>query len=461
MKAILTNKLIVIKDPTPEVDSRFAQLLSYKDKAKEYQLRRLASNSWSKGTQYYQDLKNQISNSLLYRLNDGHIAMSSGFYHLVENMNIEIEDRRKDTGKDIPLPWIKKPYDLRDYQEEALELMLDNWRGVINFATGLGKTLLAVHAIKKFRKRTLIIVPGTCIGDQFYKDLVEAFGENKVGYFGDGSKKIRDITVGIAASVSKNTDKFKTQELGLIIADEAHHTPADTFYSIAKELGDVGRIFGLTATDFRSDGKDIMITAGCGNALIRRDIVWGVANKWLAEPIFIMRNVDTSGHRQYKNDKLKNYKSHVLNCQPMKDQIRSDIQKFIAAGKRVMCLVDEVAHGHELSQQLGIPFATGLDKKSQDYVDQFNAKKIMGLIGTTGKVGEGVDTKPVDVLVLANFMASKGRVIQAVGRGLRKVDGKEVCIILDYCPTASDMLSRHAQQRLGYYREITNKVKVI
>lgn len=461
MKAIATNCIIVIKNPSKVIVSRLSKLLSYKDKSKEYQLKRLANRSWTKKTQQYQDLKKQVYSSLLYTTKEGHLIISSGFYDVIEQMGIDIEDRRTETGKDIPLPWIKKPYDLRDYQEEAVELMLNNHRGIINFATGLGKTLLTIYAIKKIKKQALIVVPSTSIGDQFYEQLVLAFGENKIGYYGDGSKKIKDITVGIAASVNKNVEVFKEKELGLIIIDETHHTPADTFFNITKKLGNTGKIFGLTATDFRSDGKDIMITAGCGPVLIRRDIRWGVENGWLAKPIFMMKNVDTGNFKQYKNDKLKNYKSHVLNCPPMKEEILNDIRKFMTAGKMVMCLVSEVAHGNEISQQLGIPFATGLDKKSQEYVDQFNSKKISGLIGTTGMIGEGTDTRPVDVLILANFIASKGPVIQAVGRGLRLYPGKKCCIVVDYCPTGSDMLSRHAKQRLKYYREITSKIKII
>jgi superfamily II DNA or RNA helicase len=194
--------------------------------------------------------------------------------------------------------------------------------------------------------------------------------------------------------------------------------------------------------------------------LVKRDIKWGIDNGWLAEPYFIVREVKTSG-RDYKDDKLKSYKEHILNSIDMKSRIESDAKAMIAAGKSTLVLVDEVAHGKELSEKLGIPFATGQDSKSQEYVDQLNKGKIPGLIGTDGKIGEGSDTKNVDVLILANFVASKGPVIQCVGRALRKQDNKTKALILDYVPTGSSMLSRHAQNRIGYYRDITDKVKII
>ena len=277
MKAVVTNNITVIKDASDVVRHDLRQLLSYKDKSKQYQLSRMARNPFQRNSSYYDKMVKEAQGSLLLeKAGSDILVIPSALSHLIEKMGIDIEDRRAETGKTVPLPWKTKPFDCRDYQDEAVSLMENNWRGIINFATGLGKTLAAIHLIKRIRRRTLVVVPSESIAKQFYEQLTEAFGSAKVGFYGGGRKKIKDITVGIAASVNKNTDEFKKHELGLIIMDEVHHVPANTFYSIARALGDVGRCYGLTATDFRSDGKDIMIAGGCGDVLIRRDIKWGV-----------------------------------------------------------------------------------------------------------------------------------------------------------------------------------------
>lgn len=458
MKAIINNNQIVISGITDELRNIIEEELTYTDKSKQYQMRRLGKTRWGRESDKYKELQEQVYGKLYAIDNSGSYTMSSCFYDsIVKDSGAQIIDKRKDTGKTIALPWINKPYPLREYQEDANQAMTDNYRGVINYATGLGKTLLAIHFIRKHKKKTLIVCPGSSVASQFYEQLVAAFGKKRVGFYGGGKKQIADITVGIAASVSKYVTDFQKADLGLVLFDETHHIAASTFFEIAQGLDGTGKIFGLTATDYRSDGKDIMITAGCGPVIARRDIKWGIENKWLAEPCFIVRNIATGG-KDYKDDKLKSYKEHVLNNKTMKDQILSDARKTIAAGKALLILVDEVAHGQELSEQLGIPFATGLDKKSQDYVDQLNAGKIPGLVGTDGKIGEGSDTRNVDVLILANFVASKGPVIQCIGRALRKQGTKTSCIILDYKPQGSTMLSRHSDNRIAFYKEITDKV---
>ena len=461
MHITVSNDFIKIDSPTTVLANSIREELTYTDKSKQYQLRRLSKTLWGRQSPNYKQLQQEVHGEL-FKEENGSLIISSSFYNRFEQMFIGgvIVDKRKDTGAKVVIPWINKPYPLRPYQEEAVDLMLTNHRGVINFATGLGKTLVATHLVQRYKKRALIVCPSDSVARQFYDQFVECFGKKKVGFYGGGKKQICEITVGIAASVSKYVSEFRAADLGMVIFDETHHTPASTFFDIAEGLAGCGKIFGLTATDYRSDGKDILITAGCGPVLIRRDIKWGVENGFLAEPYFIVREVATGG-RDFKDDKLKSYKEHVLNNKNMKDRIFSDAKTMMDSGKAVLILVDEVAHGEELSKALGIPFATGLDKKSQDYVDQLNAGKIPGLVGTDGKVGEGTDTKNVDVLILANFVASKGPVTQAIGRGLRKQGTKTKCLILDYIPNGSTMLTRHANNRIGFYEEISDKVKVI
>ena len=463
MNITLTNEKLQFVDPTDDIIQFAKTNLSYTDKSKQYQLKRMSKNPWMRNSPAFAALQATVKGKV-FELDGNILSTPSGFVELF-NQNfpgLVYTDTRCETGSKIALPWVKKPYDLRPYQSEVVDILLDptRFRGIVNFATGLGKTLTAIHFIKRYKRNALIVCPSDSVAQQFYTQCVDAFGKGKVGFYGGGKKKINEITIGIAASITRNTEEFKNANFGTVIFDEIHHIAADTFYNIAESITGVGKVIGLTATDYRSDGKDIMITAGCGPVVAVRDVKWGIENGFLAEPYFLISEVKTGG-KDFNGNKIKNYKEHILNNAIMKDKIKNDALNMINSGRTVLILVDEVEHGKELSEQLGLPFATGEDSKSQDYVDDLNKGKVKGLVGTDGRIGEGTDTQNVDVLILANFVASKGPVIQAVGRSLRKTATKSKCIVLDYIPLGSDQLTRHAWGRVEYYQDITDKVKII
>lgn len=459
MKIVSNNSTTTVIDPDHELISELRTLFTIKDKSKEYQLHKMSKNPFSRNSKAFYELKSQLYISLLDESVHGQVSFPSP---LIEMTNLTPDqDNRGPTGKDISLPWdvSYKPIQLRPYQVEAVDNAVQVSRGVINMATGLGKSKVAIFLIKKLKKRSLIIAPNKSIANQLYEELCECFGKHRIGFYGSGKKKLGDITVGIAQTVTNHVDDFKSHDLGCVIVDESHHTAAATFYSILKSLSYVGNIYGLTATAFRSDGKDLLLNATCGFPVVEYDVRWGIRNNWLAQPVFLIRKIRTNAPDY--DDKLMAYKSHILNSKEISSRIEEDAAKMMAANKSTLILVDTIEHGEALSKSLGIPFAKGDDKQSEMYIAALNNGKILGLVATEGKAGEGTDTRNVECLIMAQFTAAKGAVLQAVGRGLRKQGNKTQCFILDYWPTSSRMLGRHAETRVKYYREITDQVKVI
>jgi len=464
MKIIIYNHEILLIDINKEELNFWHRALSYVDKRKQFQLDKMKHSKWQKNYKAIEKLEKEVYGNLISEPSDidesivieGRvISIPSGFAdNVIEKYPIEmIKDLRYDTGKKTAMPFKSNNISikLRDYQQEAIDIALEKHKGIINFATGLGKTLTAICLIKTIKRKTLIIVPNKNIANQFYGELLKLFPSNLIGFIGDGKVKYGLITVGIIGSVNNRVEELKKQDLGCIVIDECHHTPAATCFNIAKELGNVGRVYGLSATSFRQDGLSLLINAALGDNIIKKDINWGVKNGWLAEPFFYIRRVPTSG-RDMK-DKLGSYREHVLKSNIMKKTIENDARSIIDKGKVVLILVDQISHGQELSKNLNIPFVSGESPESYKYIGELNSGKIKAIVGTNC-VGEGVDTKTVEVLILATFVASKIMVIQSVGRGLRKTESKDKCLIIDYIPEGSSILKRHALQRLQYYKEI-------
>jgi len=469
-KLIINNGELILKNTPPEIEDLIFKNCKYMNKSVIFEIRRLKKSYYMR-TQFLghpkqsevlfqiSELKKKIYGTL-FKKQGSDIILPSGLLWMIPLDRFEVIDNRILTGEKISLPYKKQLPALRDYQQEALNLIETNNRGIINLAMGLGKSLIAIYAAKQLKTKTLIIVPTESIAKQFYEEMVSYFGEEKIGLYYGKTKKIKSVTIAIANSVNKNIDIFKNEKLGLVIFDEAHRISSDTFFEISKGLSWVGKMFGLTATNFRSDGLDILIGAYCGGAIYEKNIRWGIENDWLAKPYFIIRNIN-SGVSGDPKEKLWAYKKHVLGSEILKNRIKTDAQSLLNKGLKVLVIVQEIEHGKELSEQLGVPFAQGSDKKTFDYIKQMGAGEIPGLVATAGVASEGVNIKCVDVLILTTFAKSEGAITQGIGRAMRKTETKNKCMILDYCITNSTVLSRYCQDRISYYLKITNDIKYL
>jgi len=163
----------------------------------------------------------------------------------------------------------------RDYQRDAVDRWRANGaRGTVVLPTGAGKTLVALLAIDSLRVGTCVVVPTRALVAQWFTQLADAFGVERVGaYYGD-EKEIRPLTVTTYHSAFSLLERFGAQ-FPLLVLDEAHHL-ADAGGGEATSWHDALRIapaihtLGLTAT--YPDGRDAELRRLIGPIVYRRAI---------------------------------------------------------------------------------------------------------------------------------------------------------------------------------------------
>lgn len=154
-------------------------------------------------------------------------------------------------------PPLAQPVELRlqprPYQLEAIEAWRKaRHRGVVVLPTGAGKTLVALMAIAELNTQTLICVPTLDLLGQWKASLLNntTLKPEQVGTWGGGDKELKPVTVITYDSAAIHTRAI--QGFGLLVFDEAHHLPADTYRTIAEGCIATARL-GLSATPERSD----------------------------------------------------------------------------------------------------------------------------------------------------------------------------------------------------------------
>ena len=335
-------------------------------------------------------------------------------------------DKRKKPESKKGLFTLKLPYAPYLEQKAAAHACEHFGRGVVVAPTGVGKSAICALIINRLQVRTLIVVPGVELKRQLGESLQEAFGKDKVS---TSIKKPKAITV-------ENVDALdpKKSMPGLfdcVIIDEFHHSGAATYRKLNKlAWNGIYYKFGLTATPFRSqDDERILLESVLSKVIFRityktaidKGYIVPVEAYYYELPKVVVDEVMWPGV----------YKELVTHREDRNTLICKMVLSLALNDRSVLCLVKEIAHGKNISSV--VAFANGGDEASRRFIKEFALNHRKALIGTTGIVGEGVDTKPCEYVIIAGLGKSKNAFMQQVGRGLRRYADKESCkVILFY-----------------------------
>ncbi|MFH1530017.1 MAG: DEAD/DEAH box helicase [Pseudomonadota bacterium] len=138
------------------------------------------------------------------------------------------------------------------HQREAMDAWWDEGgRGIVVLPTGTGKTFLALMAMTRVARDTLIVVPTLDLMAQWVAVLRGRF-DLPVGMIGGGEHDLQPITVITYDSAARKVDRIGDR-FGMLIFDECHHLGGPIYQAIAEQSLAPFRL-GLTATLERPDG---------------------------------------------------------------------------------------------------------------------------------------------------------------------------------------------------------------
>lgn len=375
--------------------------------------------------------------------------------------NYSVDDRREKPEQYLILPWKNKPFEPRYYQEAMIKLGLDNGRGVFESAVGTGKSLIMTYLIKELAVNSLVVVPSRGLLEQLYRDLECWFGQGKVQMVDSGKvrkggslKPIRVITIQSLAALQKSGDlQLLISDVDALFLDEFHHAGSASYTNLLPEIKSIYFRFGFTGTFLRNDNKSLDMWGFLSNKLYTYPAWKAIEEGFLTPVNVITYQLDGKKGRKYQSEYDHNYcgSQEILNTV---HQICCDAD----SGAQILILVNKKDKAgkifHEFLEMQGIDnaYISGDDTKEHinDTIVAFNDKKIRILIGSS-VIGEGIDVRSTDHLIMCQGGKSEITVVQAVGRAVRLYEGKNIACVHDFNFINTKYMSKHFYQRKDIY----------
>lgn len=408
-------------------------------------------------------------------------------------IKVTLEDQRPVHTLDIPLidegifsdvlfpaghPCEGEPIMLRPHQVRAVNAGLSNRIGIINAATGAGKTLITAALSKSVEKhgRSIVIVPSTDLVTQTADDY-RLVGLDVGVFYGTRKEFGHKHTICTWQSLGNLWNKTKRDELGVsdndfysfldgvvcVMGDEAHTAAGGVLRDILENaMGHVPFRWGLTGTIPRDKIAEMRVRCSFGKCIVK------ITAKELQE-LGVLSKCHVHVVKLMSSLKFKEYHDEqaYLTTDPIRLGYIANMLHNISKTGNTLILVNNIATGKELLRALNLPkehFISGTTKRKdrKDAYSKFNDVNNTIFIATYGVASTGISISRIFNLALFEAGKSFTRTIQSVGRGLRVAKDKDYVDIYDFCGS-NKFSARHLSERKTFYDESEypyNEIKI-
>jgi superfamily II DNA or RNA helicase len=399
---------------------------------------------------------------------------------------VELNDKRTGTYVDVdPVdetyfqhvvdPKTNEPYLIRPYQVDAINQVTTHGNGIVIAGTGAGKSTINAVLVDIYGKqdlRSITIVPNITLVEQTVATF-NMFGLD-VGEYSGSVKDFDHQHIVSSWQALQNNPKI-IHQFQVLVVDECQGAKASVIGSLINEYGkDIVHRFGLTGTLPKNTVDLLSIILSIGSVRYTIPAHELIASGWLAVPnITVLQLNDEARLAQLMENNINDpdekvtydNEVHFLGHDVLRRQRIADfiMEKSISTRGNVLCLVTSVSVGKNLKKLMSNSiFLHGKDSQQvrQEVYDTFETNDNVIVIATVQIAGVGLSIDRIFNLIYIDGGKSFVRVIQMIGRGLRKGRDKNSVDVIDICGNL-EYSKKHLASRVRYYKESKYKFKKV
>lgn len=336
---------------------------------------------------------------------------------------------------------------LYDYQEDAVARVRESFAAgnrapLLVIPTGGGKTVIFSHiaaTMSARSKHATILVHRVELLRQTSKALDKSDVMHGLINPKYTANLLAPVQVASVQTLVKRMHKLPVSP-DLVIVDEAHHATAGTWRKIL-DFYPKARVLGVTATPVRTDGVGLGVESGG----IFDDIIIGpqigelIAKGRLVKPIVYapLERINLAGVKKVAGDYDKHELAKRLDTPHITGNAVAHYAKLCQGTPAIVFCVDVEHAKHVANEFRGAGFRSFAVDGTMDDDDRRNILNGLGnntvdVVTSCDLISEGTDIPAVGCCILLRPTESESLFLQQVGRGLRVIEGKEGCFILDH-----------------------------
>ena len=359
-----------------------------------------------------------------------------------------------------------KSLKVRDYQIDAVAHAIARNRALLVSPTASGKSLIIYSLVRYYHMmslKTLILVPTTSLVEQMYTDF-EDYGWSSGTYCqkvyqGYTTKVDKDVVISTWQSIYKMPRKYFDQ-FGCVIGDEAHMFKAKSLTGIMTKMHYCKYRFGLTGTLDGTQTHQLVLEG-----------LFGVVEKVVTTKELIDKNTLADLKIKCIILKHKNIREKMTYAEELDFIVTNEKRtNFVVnllhhLNGNTLCLFQLVEkHGKIINDKMkgdeNVYFVYGGTNTSEreDIRSLVEKNTNSTTIASYGTFSTGINIRNINNIVLASPSKSKIRVLQSIGRGLRRSETKDSVLIYDIADDISyndrrNFTLNHFAERLNIYNE--------
>jgi superfamily II DNA or RNA helicase len=386
--------------------------------------------------------------------------------------NIELTNKFRDV---IAIPTLKEELvklnlDPRDYQKESVLAAIKNKSGVIVLPTSAGKTLVIALLVKSIQAqydcKTLILVPDIQLVAQTYSDFLEyGIPEDEITKWTGSTEPNKNAKIVISNAqilLSEKQDLSLLKDVKLLVIDEVHKIRyGNKINKVVEQIPALFR-YGLTGTlpDDKIDQWNIF--GKIGRVIYFKQSADLREQKYISQVHVATLKLSYSNTPQFTVPSMHNptagYEEEITWLQTNK--FRNDIITKLVnkQDKNTLIMVDRIAHGEELLRVLqentdkAVHFVHGaVEIEEREMIRKLMEEQDnVACIAISKIFSTGINIKNLHNIIFAAIGKARIKIIQSIGRSLRKHASKKRATIFDIWDNLR-YGNKHVTERLSLY----------